>query len=49
MLKNIVAKQWLGAMAHITGSGIPGNLPRVLDNTQTMGWLSRFFLNVLPF
>ena len=21
----------------------------VLDNTQTMGWLSRFFLNVLPF
>ena len=33
MLKNIVAKQWLGAMAHITGSGIPGNLPRVLPRT----------------
>ena len=30
MLKNIVAQGWLSAMAHITGGGIPGNLPRVL-------------------
>ncbi len=30
MLKNIVARGWLSAMAHITGGGIPSNLPRVL-------------------
>ncbi|MBI3669266.1 MAG: phosphoribosylformylglycinamidine cyclo-ligase [Acidobacteria bacterium] len=30
MLKNIVARGWVSAMAHITGGGIPGNLPRVL-------------------
>src|SRR5260370_12701000 len=29
-LKNIVARAWLSALAHITGGGIPGNLPRVL-------------------
>jgi phosphoribosylformylglycinamidine cyclo-ligase len=29
-LKNIVARGWLTGMAHITGGGIPGNLPRVL-------------------
>src|SRR5438309_4002050 len=29
-LKNILAKGWLTALAHITGGGIPGNLPRVL-------------------
>src|SRR5437667_275864 len=29
-LKNILAKGWLSALAHITGGGIPGNLPRVL-------------------
>lgn len=29
-LKNIVARGWLSALAHITGGGIPGNLPRVL-------------------
>src|SRR3981189_1974963 len=31
-LKNIVARGWLSAMAHITGGGIPGNLPRVLPS-----------------
>jgi len=31
-LKNIVAKGWVSALAHITGGGIPGNLPRVLPN-----------------
>jgi phosphoribosylformylglycinamidine cyclo-ligase len=30
MLKNTVARGWLSAMAHITGGGIPENLPRVL-------------------
>jgi phosphoribosylformylglycinamidine cyclo-ligase len=30
MLKTIVAKGWVRTMAHITGGGIPGNLPRVL-------------------
>ena len=30
MLKNVVAHGWTSAMAHITGGGIPGNLPRVL-------------------
>lgn len=30
MLKNIVSRGWLSGMAHITGGGIPGNLPRVL-------------------
>jgi phosphoribosylformylglycinamidine cyclo-ligase len=29
-LKNILAKGWVSALAHITGGGIPGNLPRVL-------------------
>ncbi|MGB7667616.1 MAG: phosphoribosylformylglycinamidine cyclo-ligase [Candidatus Acidiferrales bacterium] len=30
MLKNVAARGWLSGMAHITGGGIPGNLPRVL-------------------
>src|SRR6201998_1635685 len=30
MLKNTVARGWASATAHITGGGIPGNLPRVL-------------------
>jgi phosphoribosylformylglycinamidine cyclo-ligase len=30
MLKNIIARGWISGMAHITGGGIPGNLPRVL-------------------
>ena len=31
-LRNIVARGWISAMAHITGGGIPGNLPRVLPS-----------------
>ncbi|HYL09406.1 MAG TPA: phosphoribosylformylglycinamidine cyclo-ligase [Candidatus Acidoferrales bacterium] len=32
-LKKIVARGWLSALAHITGGGISGNLPRVLPTT----------------
>lgn len=36
-LKNIVSRGWLSGMAHITGGGIPGNLPRVLPrNVQAV-------------
>jgi len=31
-LKNIVERGWVSALAHITGGGIPGNLPRVLPS-----------------
>jgi len=31
-LKNLLAKGWVSALAHITGGGIPGNLPRVLPS-----------------
>ena len=30
MLKNILARRWVSSMAHITGGGITGNLPRAL-------------------
>jgi phosphoribosylformylglycinamidine cyclo-ligase len=31
-VKTLVARGWVSAMAHITGGGIPGNLPRVLPS-----------------
>jgi phosphoribosylformylglycinamidine cyclo-ligase len=41
MLKTIVGKGWVSALAHITGGGIPGNLPRALPrNTQAVVDLS---------
>jgi phosphoribosylformylglycinamidine cyclo-ligase len=30
MMKRVIAQDWLSGMAHITGGGIPGNLPRAL-------------------
>src|ERR1700689_3859000 len=30
LLKNVIAHGWVSGLAHITGGGIPGNLPRVL-------------------
>ncbi|MBI1738708.1 MAG: phosphoribosylformylglycinamidine cyclo-ligase [Acidobacteria bacterium] len=37
LLKNILRKGWVSAMAHITGGGITENLPRVLArNTQAV-------------
>jgi phosphoribosylformylglycinamidine cyclo-ligase len=32
VLKEIVTRGWVSALAHITGGGIPGNLPRVLPS-----------------
>jgi phosphoribosylformylglycinamidine cyclo-ligase len=31
-VKTLINKGWVSAMAHITGGGIPGNLPRVLPS-----------------
>ena len=33
MLKTVVMRGWVSAIAHITGGGIPGNLPRVLPRS----------------
>src|SRR5438876_2445510 len=32
-LKNILSRGWVSALAHITGGGITGNLPRVMPNS----------------
>ncbi len=32
LLKNILARGWVTTMAHVTGGGITGNLPRALPN-----------------
>lgn len=34
LLKNILARRWVTSMAHITGGGITGNLPRALPATS---------------
>jgi phosphoribosylformylglycinamidine cyclo-ligase len=37
LLKNVLARGWVTTMAHITGGGITGNLPRALpDNVQAV-------------
>ena len=33
VLKNVVARGWVSTMAHITGGGIPGNMPRALPRS----------------
>jgi phosphoribosylformylglycinamidine cyclo-ligase len=33
LLKNVLARRWVASMAHITGGGITGNLPRALPPT----------------
>jgi phosphoribosylformylglycinamidine cyclo-ligase len=33
-LKKALARGWVSAMAHVTGGGIPGNLPRVLPRAM---------------
>jgi phosphoribosylformylglycinamidine cyclo-ligase len=34
LLKNILARGWVSSMAHITGGGITGNLPRALPRNM---------------
>jgi len=34
ILKTALSRGWISAMAHITGGGIPGNLPRVLPRSM---------------
>src|ERR1700677_2808611 len=47
LLKNIVARGWISSMAHITGGGITGNLPRALPaNVQAVVELDQW--PVLP-
>ena len=37
LLKNVLARGWVSSMAHITGGGITGNLPRALPrNVQAV-------------
>ena len=37
LLKNILARGWVSSMAHITGGGITGNLPRALPRNVAGG------------
>ncbi len=37
LLKNILARGWVSSMAHITGGGITGNLPRALPRERAGG------------
>src|ERR1700726_4034147 len=47
LLKNILARGWVSSMAHITGGGITGNLPRALPaNVQAVVELDQW--PVLP-
>lgn len=37
LLKNVIAHEWVSSMAHVTGGGITGNLPRALPrNVQAV-------------
>jgi phosphoribosylformylglycinamidine cyclo-ligase len=47
LLKNVLARGWVSSMAHITGGGITGNLPRALPaNVQAIVELNQW--PVLP-
>ncbi|MGH9745285.1 MAG: phosphoribosylformylglycinamidine cyclo-ligase [Candidatus Acidiferrales bacterium] len=48
LLKNVVARGWVTSMAHITGGGITGNLPRALPKKNMQAVIELGSWPVLP-
>jgi phosphoribosylformylglycinamidine cyclo-ligase len=48
LLKNILARGWITSMAHITGGGITGNLPRALPRKNVQAVIELGSWPVLP-